>query len=386
MTRALGWTERAGEAGAATGVRVPLAAAPVRPGTRVLLPLRAGASRRPLGVSHGGSGRLAWRVRAPRMAGPGAVELIPDPTRDAGFVFGLPRWRWQSQLPPERAGSGGDSARPGPGPGDRGAGALPRGHWLDAPWGVCKDRLPSGGGSRGDGRGWPRERFGPREQAGRGTGRGARPLGRAGKGRSDQHGGRAGRSRRRGGWAPAAPRLRPGGLVSPRVCPLGGEGACAPRTRRVRVPCACTGLGCVSSRSASGPLAPRLLPLQAAPFRDRVTATHDPRNPGCAPRHTPAGARTPGLDTLREVGDTALPGPGGKGGGRRPGTNQSQCQRVTRARPGKACSPLTSGGLSALPGRARGSQAGPRRAVPAPLWREALSTWRGQLPGEPLAK
>lgn len=203
----------------------------------------------------------------------------------------------------QEPGSPGDPARPGPGPGDCGTQHPPQGQRAGCSRGVCKDRLPSSGRSRGDVSGFAD----------------TRPLAR----------------------------VRPGGPRHPTPC-------AATRAEGANPICACARLGCVSSRSASGPRAPRLLPLQSAPFRERVTMTHDPRAPGCAPRHPPAGLGHSGLwGGPLGGGVHGVPSRGGEGGGRRPGTNGSQCPWVARTQPGTACGR----GRGALPGRAYRSRA-----------------------------
>lgn len=84
--------------------------------------------------------------------------------------------------------------------------------------------------------------------------------------------------------------------------PRGGGGACAPRTRRVRVACACASLGCVSWRSASG--SPFASPPSST-LRERVTATHDPRDPGPCPTPPACGGSDARAGEAPGGGDTA---------------------------------------------------------------------------------
>lgn len=230
----------------------------------------------------------------------------------------------------QEPGPPGDPARPGQDPGDCGTQHPPQGQRAGCSRGVCKDRLPSSGRSRGDVSGFAD----------------TRPLAR----------------------------VRPGGPRHPAPC-------AATRAEGANPICACARLGCVSSRSASGPRAPRLLPLQSAPFRERVTMTHDPRAPGCAPRHPPAGLGRSGL----------WGGASGRRGTRRPQSGWGG--RWTSARHQRK--PVSVGGEdTARDGLRPRTRRPPRPGVQVPRelsphragGREALSTWRGQLSGEPLAK
>lgn len=208
----------------------------------------------------------------------------------------------------QEPGSPGDPARPGPGPGDCGTQHPPQGQRAGCSRGVCKDRLPSSGRSRGDVSGFAD----------------TRPLAPAAAGRTRHP-------------APCA----------------------ATRAEGANPICACARLGCVSSRSASGPRAPRLLPLQSAPFRERVTMTHDPRAPGCAPRHPPAGLGRSGLwGGLWEAGYTASP----VGVGRAVDVGQAPTEASVRGWQGH--SPGRPAAEDEAPSPA--GRTGPARAVPAP--------------------
>lgn len=107
--------------------------------------------------------------------------------------------------------------------------------------------------------------------------------------------------------------------------------------------------------------------------------THDPRAPGCAPRHPPAGLGHSGLwGGLWEAGYTASP----VGVGRAVDVGPAPTEASVRGWRGHS------------PGRPAAEDEAPRPGVQVPRelsphragGREALSTWRGQLSGEPLAK
>lgn len=229
----------------------------------------------------------------------------------------------------QEPGPPGDPARPGPGPGDCGTQHPPQGQRAGCSRGVCKDRLPSSGRSRGDVSGFAD----------------TRPLARAAAGRASAP--RPVRRHARGGREPHM-----------RV-----------RQARMRVLA-------VSVRPTSSPFAPP--PISTFPGE----GDHDPRPPcpGLCPTPPASGARTLGpVGGPLGGGVHGVPSRGGEGGGRRPGTNGSQCPWVARtARDGLR--PRTR--RPPRPGVQVPRELSPHRAG----GREALSTWRGQLSGEPLAK
>lgn len=203
----------------------------------------------------------------------------------------------------QEPGPPGDPARPGPGPGDCGTQHPPQGQRAGCSRGVCKDRLPSSGRSRGDVSGFAD----------------TRPLARAAAGRASAP--RPVRRHARGGREPHM-----------RV-----------RQARMRVLA-------VSVRPTSSPFAPP--PISTFPGE----GDHDPRPlcPGLCPTPPASGARTLGpVGGPLGGGVHGVPSRGGEGGGRRPGTNGSQCPWVARTQPGTACGR----GRGALPGRAYRSRA-----------------------------
>lgn len=106
----------------------------------------------------------------------------------------------------------------------------------------------------------------------------------------------------------------------------------------------------VSVRPTSSPFAPP--PISTFPGE----GDHDPRPPcpGLCPTPPASGARTLGpVGGPLGGGVHGVPSRGGEGGGRRPGTNGSQCPWVARTQPGTACGR----GRGALPGRAYRSRA-----------------------------
>lgn len=209
----------------------------------------------------------------------------------------------------QEPGPPGDPARPGPGPGDCGTQHPPQGQRAGCSRGVCKDRLPSSGRSRGDVSGFAD----------------TRPLARAAAGRASAP--RPVRRHARGGREPHM-----------RV-----------RQARMRVLA-------VSVRPTSSPFAPPLISTFPG------EGDHDPRPPcpGLCPTPPASGARTLGPvgGGLWEAGYTASPVGVGRAVDVGPAPTEASVRGWRGHSPGR---PAAEDEAPSPAGRT-----GPARAVPAP--------------------